>query len=177
MALGRQAFDEDEHHRFLQRLRADAIDALARSVAIEIDHRMEHRADRRALVDQFAHDRFDDEGRVRLDDFDDIVTGRLAGGGEQGGDPPQGPRRRPFGAIGPEPGNGGIDVGDIEARQFVGVEIIEDRGQEDLFRRVQGVARRRLAALDEGGRHRVVQGRGGRGRRIAGNKIVHDVSS
>ncbi len=125
------------------------------------------------MLDQFSHYGFDDEGRVGLDDFHDIVAGRLAGGGEQGLDPAQGFRRGALIAIGPEAGNGGIDVGNVETGQLVGVEIVEDLAQETLFGRVQRLARCGLLAFDEGPGEGVMQRGGGLGRRGAGNEFIH----
>ena len=44
----------------------------------------------------------------------------------------QRPRRRPFVAIGPEVGDGGIAVGYVEAAQLGGVEIVEDLVEKTL---------------------------------------------
>ncbi len=173
VAFGGQAVDEDQHHRFLERWLAHHLDAPTRGIAVEIDHRVEHRPDRGALIDQLAHHGFDDERRIRLDDFDDIVTRRLTGGGQQGLDPAQSLGRRALIAIGPESGNGGIDVGDIEAGQFVRVEIVEDLPQKDLFRRVQRIAGCGSLVFDEALGEGVMQGRRGLRRHGAGDEFVH----
>jgi hypothetical protein len=102
--------------------------------SVQLDHRMEQGAHRDPGLGQGAHDAVDQEGRVGLDDADQVVVQRLAVGAGQRPDRDQG--RRTDRIIHRRAPGGRQERGKVLAVQFgrfVGRIIVVRLSQEGLF--------------------------------------------
>ncbi len=131
VAFGTLAFDDDQHHRFLEIVAG--LDTIAIEITMRGHDRMEHRPDRNPLVDQLTHDGLDDERRVALYNFNHVVCRRLAFVIENRRDALQGLGAVALATILPESCDDAIEIPGGQVGQFIGVEILQYLGQEISF--------------------------------------------